>query len=92
MGLAAGALETAGIPTVVLSCFAPITERVRPPRWVDLDLPLGYPLGRPLDPAGQRAILLSALRFVAEDVQSGTEPVRRTLPVPVADPTGDPGA
>lgn len=66
MGLAAALLEQAGIATVVLSCFAPITEKVAPPRWLDLPFPLGFPVGPPNDPTIQRQVLLAALSLLEQ--------------------------
>lgn len=66
MGLVAGVLERAGIATVVLSCLAEITEQVRPPRWIDLPYPLGFPVGPPGRVAEQRRTLLVALNMLTE--------------------------
>ena len=42
-----------------------ITEKVRTPRALFVDTPLGYPLGKPNDPALQTAILREALALLA---------------------------
>lgn len=57
-------IERAGIATVSISLLMEITERVDPPRVLFIDRPLGYPLGEPNDPAGQRAILERALALL----------------------------
>jgi hypothetical protein len=64
VGLVARALEREGIPTVSLTSAIDITERVRPPRAAFLNFPLGYPVGRPHEPAEQLAVLRAALRLV----------------------------
>jgi D-proline reductase (dithiol) PrdB len=42
-----------------------VTEKVRTPRALFVDTPLGYPLGKPNDPALQTAILREALALLA---------------------------
>ncbi len=74
MGLIAGVLEERGIRSVCLSTFAPIMEQVRPPRWLDVPFPLGYPLGRAGDAELQTRILRSALELLEE---AGPGPIRR---------------
>lgn len=64
MGLIAGVLEDRGIQTVCLSTFEPIMKKVRPPRWLDLPYPLGFPLGPPGDPELQGRILRRAFRLL----------------------------
>jgi hypothetical protein len=46
---------------VALVLLRHVAERVRPPRALALPFRHGYPLGRPNDPAGQRAVLEAAL-------------------------------
>lgn len=74
MGLIAAELERRGVVTVVLSCLEPVTEKVRPPRWLALPFPLGHPLGAPGDLDQQRALLREALDLAAAP---GSPPVRR---------------
>ena len=64
VGLIQGVIEKAGIPTVSISLLKEVTEKVRPPRALFVDLPLGYPLGRPNDTSGQKTILAAALRLL----------------------------
>jgi D-proline reductase (dithiol) PrdB len=59
--LAARALESAGIATVVMGCAKDIVEYVGVPRLLFSDFPLGNPAGRPQDAASQRATLEFAL-------------------------------
>ena len=73
MGLIAGTLEEGGIRTVCLSTFEPIMEQVRPPRWLSLPFPLGFPLGRPNEEELQRRILRRAFRLLEAE---GPGPVR----------------
>ena len=74
MGLIAAALEERGIRTVCLSTFEPIMSQVRPPRWLDLPYPLGFPLGLPNQGELQTRILRRAFRLLEEP---GPGPVRR---------------
>jgi hypothetical protein len=69
-------LERRGLPTVVLSCLSEITEKVRPPRWVDLPYPLGFPLGEPANPGLQRRIIEAGLELLTRD---GKPPIRRSM-------------
>jgi D-proline reductase (dithiol) PrdB len=70
--LAARALESAGIATVVLGCAKDIVEYVGVPRLLFSDFPLGNPAGRPKDPASQRATLDFALDLLAATSQPRT--------------------
>ena len=67
MGLIQSLIERAGIPTASVTLLEEVTRRVRPPRALFVDLPLGYPLGRPHDAAMQRTILLALLELLALD-------------------------
>jgi len=71
-GLAARALESAGIATVVMGCAKDIVEFVGVPRLLFSDFPLGNPAGRPKDPASQRATLDFALDLLASASQPRT--------------------
>lgn len=63
-GLAARALEEAGISTVVMGCAKDIVELVGVPRLLFSDFPLGNPAGRPKDPESQALTLELALRLL----------------------------
>jgi D-proline reductase (dithiol) PrdB len=61
VSLAARALETNGIATVVMGCAKDIVEFVGVPRFSFSDFPLGNAAGRPNDPSSQAATLQLAL-------------------------------
>jgi len=60
-------IEKAGIPTVSVTLLSEVTQTVQPPRALCVDLPLGYPLGAPDDPARQIGILKEALQLLHRD-------------------------
>ncbi|MBT8241718.1 MAG: hypothetical protein HKN94_13740 [Acidimicrobiales bacterium] len=62
MSLAARHLEEQDIPTVIIGSARDIVEECGVPRHVFVDFPLGNPVGKPDDPAMQRAILELALQ------------------------------
>jgi hypothetical protein len=64
VSLVAAELERNGIATVALALLRPIVEKVRPPRALFVPFPLGFPLGRPNDPALQRSVLEAALALL----------------------------
>ena len=68
VGLVARFLEARGLPTMCLSIFRQLTERVRPPRaaWVN------HPYGAPWGPPGARA----EQRRVVREVLEGFERIR----------------
>lgn len=61
VGLIQSAIEAGGIPTVSITVLEEVTRKVRPPRTIFVDRPLGYPLGAPNDVGLQTRILLAAL-------------------------------
>jgi D-proline reductase (dithiol) PrdB len=65
-------LETAGIPTVVVSTARDISAQVRAPRTAFVNAPMGNTFGRPFDRPRQRAILLEALRMLKTVPEGGT--------------------
>lgn len=65
VGLAARALEAAGIATVVLGCAKDIVEHVGVPRLLFSDFPLGNAAGRPRDAESQAFTLDLALTLLA---------------------------
>lgn len=67
VGLIQSVIEKQGIPTTSISLLREVTEKVRPPRSLFVDLPLGYPLGRPHDAEMQREILMAALQLLESD-------------------------
>lgn len=84
--------EAAGLATVVLSSIRPVAERMAPPRALHGEFPLGRPLGKPLDPEFQHAVLAAAFALlersegpVLEDFpevipSTGGEPLACSLP------------
>ena len=61
VGLVAGVIEKAGIPTVGISLLQMVTKKVRSPRALYVPFPFGYPLGRPHDANLQHRIIRAAL-------------------------------
>ncbi len=59
-------IEKSGIPTVSVTLLREVTERVRPPRALAVDRPLGYPLGAPRDASQQKRILMAALELLPQ--------------------------
>jgi hypothetical protein len=72
VGLVQSIIEKAGIPTVSITLLREVTERVRPPRTLFVDRPLGYPLGEPYNIPLQRQIIINALELLPHAV---TEPL-----------------
>ncbi len=64
VGLAARAIEHAGIPTITLAVDRPAIERVRPPRAGYYAGQLGSVAGKPNYPQHQRRVLDEALRWL----------------------------
>ena len=65
-------MEERGIVTVNVSTGRDITARVRPPRSVFVNHPMGNPFGRPGEVKLQREILLRALALAADCREAGT--------------------
>lgn len=66
MGLIQSVIEKRSIPTVSITMLPEITRKVRCPRALFVDTPLGYPLGEPNDPSVQTAIILAALQLLRD--------------------------
>jgi hypothetical protein len=64
VGLIQRTIESVGISTVSISLLREITEKVQTPRALFAPFPLGYPLGKPLDPALQTQILHAAFALL----------------------------
>lgn len=62
--IVARALESAGIPTVVMGCAKDLVEHVGVPRFLFSDFPLGNAAGRPKDPGSQAFTLELALKVL----------------------------
>lgn len=69
VGLVQSIIENIGIPTVSITLLREVTERVKPPRALVVDRPLGYPLGLPDDTILQKRILMSALKLLGHSVE-----------------------
>jgi hypothetical protein len=76
-------IEAAGIPTVALASMLPVAEKMRAPRVLHGEFPLGRPLGRPGDPEFQHDVLARA--FALLDRPSG--PVLESHPVVIEEAT-----
>ncbi len=61
MGLIARIFEEHGIPTLTYCEARDIMAKVRPPRTVFIDYPLGYTAGRPNNAGNQRDIIKAGL-------------------------------
>ncbi len=67
-GLVQSIIEKAGIATVSISLLTEITQRVKPPRALVVDRPLGYPLGEPNKLELQKRIMLAAFDLLGVPV------------------------
>lgn len=72
--LVARHLEANGIATVVVGSARDIIEEIGVPRFLFVDFPLGYPIGRPGDVAQQRSICAQAI-----DLLEGAWSARTTV-------------
>lgn len=86
MGALAHILEAAGLATVALLPSPDIVERMRPPRALVADFPLGRPLGRPGDPAFQRQVLVRAFALL----ERTDGPVHDVFPEVIEDDAASP--
>jgi hypothetical protein len=68
VGLVQSVIEKSGIPTVSITLLPEVTRRVRPPRALAVDRPLGYPLGEPGNAVLQKDIIEAALRLLHQPV------------------------
>lgn len=92
VGALAHVFEAEGLSTVTLSAVRPFTERLKPPRALHCEFPIGRPLGKPCDSAYQRKVLDAAFALLAEpegpvlvdfpdEIKDGAEtPLSCTLP------------
>jgi hypothetical protein len=62
-GLVARVVEASGVATVTVSTGRDLTAQVKAPRTLFVNFPMGNAFGRPFDRAGQRRILLDALKL-----------------------------
>jgi hypothetical protein len=66
VGLVGAELERHGISTVCLQLLRTVAQKVRPPRALFVPFRHGFPLGRPDDPACQRAVIEAALAMLED--------------------------
>lgn len=88
MGVLAHVFEAAGIATVSLMSVRGQAERVRAPRALYCEFPLGRPLGKPGDAAFQHRVLASA--FALLDTPVERVPVLATFPEVVTEQVAEP--
>jgi hypothetical protein len=70
VGVLAQILEAAGIATVALASVLGQARRMRAPRALYCEFPLGRPLGRPLDPGYQHRVLAAAFALLATPAEA----------------------
>jgi len=71
VGLIQRAIEDAGVPTICITLMPWVTEKVKVPRAVSLEFPLGHPLGKSFDQEHQKMILLETLRVLESIKEPG---------------------
>lgn len=71
MSLVANVLEGSGISTLLVGTVRDIVERVKPPRAVLIDNPVGRTFGRPRAPRKHERLLHAALDCAHEFVRKG---------------------
>jgi len=81
-------MEEAGLASVALTSNWVQAERIRPPRALHCDFPLGRPLGAPRDPAFQRRVLDAAFGLLS----AAEGPVLESFPVAIHDEADHPQA
>jgi hypothetical protein len=79
-------LEAEGLATVQLTSIRSYAERIRPPRALYCEFPLGRPLGTPNDPRFQRRVLEAALTLL----ERPSAPVLEDFPETIADQADTP--
>lgn len=89
VGLVARHLERRGVPTMCLSIFREVTERVRPPRAVWVNHPYGAPWGPPGDGATRRRLAAAVLDAFESIREPGTIVDEDPAPGFEADPIGE---
>jgi hypothetical protein len=81
VGLIQRAIEAEGLSTISISLNRRITEKIKPPRALLVDFPLGHPMGNPFDYELQKRILVEALTYLKVVEEPGTILDRRDLQV-----------
>lgn len=88
MGVLANVLEAAGLATVALASVRGQAERMKAPRALYCEFPLGRPLGAPHDVDLQHRVLAAALRLLATPADQ--VPVLETFPEVIEDASAEP--
>ncbi len=71
MSLIARGLESAGIPTALVSVMPPLSSAARPPRQLIRRLNIGATVGRPGDVAGQKDTLRRMVALIEDAAAFG---------------------
>jgi hypothetical protein len=71
VGLIQRAIEDAGVSTICITLMPWITEKVKVPRAIFLEFPLGHPLGKSFDQEQQKMILLDTFRAIESIKEPG---------------------
>lgn len=88
MGVLANVLEAAGLATVALASVRGQAERMKAPRALYCEFPLGRPLGAPGDVDLQHRVLAAAFRLLS--TPANDIPVLETFPEVIEDAGGEP--
>lgn len=88
MSTLANVFEAAGLATIGISLVRGQAESARPPRILNVDFPLGRPLGRPGDPAFQHEVLAAAFALL----ERTDSPVLVDHPVVIEDEVAAPAS
>jgi hypothetical protein len=88
VGVLANVLEAAGLATVALASVRGQAERMRAPRALFCEFPLGRPLGAPGDVELQHRVLAAAFALLA--APAGSLPVLETFPEVIEDAGNEP--
>lgn len=65
MPVLARLIESAGIPTVIVTMMPDVASRYRVSRIVGVEFPFGHPFGMPGDAGTQRAVTAAAVELLA---------------------------
>jgi len=88
VGVLANVLEASGLATVALASVRGQAERMKAPRALYCEFPLGRPLGAPGDVALQHRVLAAAFRLLATPADQ--VPLLQTFPEVVEDASAEP--
>ena len=91
MSVLAHVMEEAGLATITLASMRPVVEKMKPPRALYCEFPLGRPLGVPNDPDFQHRVLRDAFALLdeasgpaigdfADVIESDEQPLACSLP------------